>query len=357
MNFCVHKRYNLRYMTSFIYAGLLLLVAIIAVVVRKTYFMIPIVELRRRARAGDELAKQLYKSAVYDGSLALLLWVVITFSSAGSFVLLARQAPVWISLLSVVAVLWLAFTWLPRSRVTAIGNRLTVLVTPCLSWLLNYLHPVLSRGSMLVSRGYARPHTGLYERSDLLELIERQELQSDNRLAPEELEIAKRALHFPNKKVGDIMAPRKAVKTLNPNDTIGPILIDELHKSGQSVALVRETPKGPIIGSLQLKDLNLSSQGKVRDIMQPEVYYLHETDTLSEALHAFIVTNRSLFVVVNNAQENIGVVTVQNMLEQLLGHIPGDDFDQYANLALVATRHDQPKHTKPEVEIDEVIEV
>lgn len=344
-------------MTSYIFAGLLLLITIGAVVVHKTYFAIPIVELRRRARAGDELADQLYKSAVYDGSLSVLLWLVITFSSAASFVLFAQQAPTWMSLLTVVIALWLAFTWLPRSRVTTLGNRLTVLVTPSISWLLNYLHPVLSRGSALASRRYVKPHTGLYERSDLIELIERQEVQPDNRLAAEELEIAKRALHFPDRKVVDIMTPRKAVKTLNVDDTVGPILIDELHKSGQAVALVRETPKGPIVGSLQFKDLNLSSQGKVRDIMEPEVYYLHETDTLSEALHAFFVTNRSLFVVVNNAQETIGVITVQNILEQLLGHIPGDDFDQYANQASVASRHDKPKTPKPEADIDEVIEV
>ncbi len=344
-------------MISFIVAAILLANAILAVVVRKTYFAVPLIELRRRARAGDELANVLYRSVAYDGSLRLLLWIIITFSSSVSFVIFARQAPVWLSLLVVVVALWLAFSWIPKSRVTTLGNKLTVKVTPSIAWLLNYLHPVLSRSSSFISGRYAKPHTGLYQRSDLIELIERQELQPDNRLAILDLAIANRALHFPDRKVVDIMIPRKTIKIINSQATIGPILIDEFHKSGQSVALVRDTPKGPIIGWLQFKDLNISTTGKVADVMNSKVYYLHESDSLSEALHAFIVTNQSLFMVVNNAEENVGVVTVQKILEQLLGHIPGDDFDEYANVSSVANRHNQPKNQKPEADIDEVVEV
>jgi len=344
-------------MTNFLLAGLLMLISIVAVVVRKTYFSMPLNELRRRAQHGEQLASQLYRAAVYGGSLRVLLWVLITFSSAASFVFFSRQAPVWLSLLAVVAVLWMAFSWLPKSRVTALGARLTILVTPAIAWLLNYLHPVLSFGSALAEKRYIQPHTGLFERSDLLELIERQQGQPDNRLTSEELEIAQRALHFSDRKVADVLTPRKQIKTINADDTVGPILIDELHKSGQEAALVRDIPKGPIIGSLELKKLNLESSGKVRDIMDPTVYFLHENDSLSEALHAFFVTNQSLFVVVNNAEENVGIITVITMVEELLGHIPGDDFDQYTSASAVAHRHIKPKLPKADDDVDEVIEI
>lgn len=342
---------------NFIFAGLLLLIALIAVVARKTYLSVPLAELRRRAQWGETLASQLYRAAVYDGSLRGLLLVAITFSSAASFVLFSRQASVWLSLLTVVTVLWLTFFWLPSSRVTALGARLTVWLTPAIAWLLNYLQPVLSRGSTMIAKRKTQPHTGLFERQDLLELIERQQRQLDNRLTSEELGIAQRALHFSDRKVADVLTPRKQVKTVNAADTVGPILIDELHKSGQEAALVRETPKGPVIGSLELRNLNLNSSGKVRDIMNSRVYFLHENDSLSEALHAFFVTNQSLFVVVNNAEENIGIITVQTILNQLLGHIPGDDFDQYANLSAVAQRHSKPKLPKADDGVDEVIEI
>lgn len=344
-------------MINYILASLLLLIAIMAMAIRKAYFSTPITEMQRRAQHGESLSARLYQSVVYDGSLSLLLWLIITISAASGMVLLARQTSVWISILAVVFFLWVAFLWLPSSRVTAVGYRMAVAVSPSLSWLLNYLHPVLSHGWLIAKKRSAKLHTGLYETSDLLELIERQQLQPDNRLAPNELDIAKLALSFSQLKVSDVMTSRKVIKIINADDTVGPILIDELHKSGQPVALVRETAKGPIIGSLELKVLNLTSNGKVRDIMDKTICYVNESDSLTDVLQAFFATNQPLFIAVNNIGEIIGVITVKTVLEKLLGQIPSDDFDQYSSIDAVAARHDKPKTPKTDDDIDETVEI
>jgi CBS domain containing-hemolysin-like protein len=206
--------------------------------------------------------------------------------------------------------------------------------------LLNYLHPVLGRGADAVDRRYVLPgHTRLFERDDMLELLERQQWQTDSRISDEQLEIVKRALLFGERKVVDIVTPRKAVKSVRPDDTLGPVLINELHESRQGYALVRETPKGAFIGTLCVKQLGLRSSGQVRQVMDNAVYYLHEDDDLGQALHAFFVTNKPVFLVVNSFEEYVGIVTIDSILKELLGHVPGDDFDQYADPAAVAARH------------------
>jgi CBS domain containing-hemolysin-like protein len=349
-------------MTNLIAAIVLLLLALAGIAVRKTYYYLPVRELKRQAEKRDRLAMQLYRAVAYGNSLRGLLWLYIGLTSAASLVLLARILPIWASLLVVGPLLWIAFSLLPATRTTKLGARLTTLVTPPLVWLLNYLHPLLSRSADIVERRYTAPaHTKLFERDDLLELIERQRQQADSRLTDEELEIVKRALSFDDHKIGEVMTPRKYVKTVLADDTVGPILIDEVHKSGQDYALVRESRKGSFVGTLAFKQLDLQSAGQVRDIMAATVYYLHENDPLSQALHAFFVTNRSLFVVVNNFEEYVGILTIENVLNQLLGHVPGDDFDQYANISVVAARH--PKSRKfqkpdetPVKTDDEVIE-
>jgi CBS domain containing-hemolysin-like protein len=334
-------------MTNLVSAIILLLLALMGVVIRKTYYYLPVRELKRRAEKHDKLAVQLYRAVAYGNSLRTLLWLYIGLTSAASLVLLARLLPIWASLLIVGPLLWIAFSLVPATRTTRVGARLTMFVTPLIAWLLNYLHPLLSRGAEVVEQRYTRPeHTGLYEREDLLELIERQQRQTDSRLTDEELEIVKRALSFDNYKVSDIMTPRKRIKTLLGDDTVGPILIDEVHKSGQAYALVRESGKGPFVGTLLFSRLNLSSNGQVRDVMDSTVYYLHDNDPLGQALHAFFVTNHPLFVVVDSFEEYVGVLTIAAALKQLLGHVPGDDFDQYADPAIVAARH--TKTPKPE---------
>jgi CBS domain containing-hemolysin-like protein len=325
-------------MNSLTAALLCLVLALGGVVVRKTYFALPLRELKRRAANREKPYAQLYRAAAYGDSLRALLWLYVGLTGAAAVVLLARSLPVWASLLIVGPLLWITFSLLPAIRTTRVGTLLTSLVTPLLAWLLNYLHPLLSRGADPVRRRYT-DHTGLFERADLLELLDRQQKQPDNRLPDEELAIIKRVLQFDHRLVGDIITPTKQVKTVLADDTIGPILIDELHQSGQAFALVRATRKGPFVGTLAFSHLNLASQGKVGDTMEQTIYYLNETDSLDQALHAFFTTNQPLFVVVDSSEEYVGVLTMGGVLTELLGHVPGEDFDQYSDSAAVAARH------------------
>ena len=332
-------------MTSFILALFLLALALAGVVVRKTYYYVPARELKRQAERHDKLASSLYQAVAYGSSLRALLWLFIGLTSAGGVVLLARAAPLWLSIVAVSSLLWVAFSWLPASRVTAFGARLAVFVTPSIVWLLNYLHPLLSRGAPKIERRLsAQPHTGLFERADIMDLLEQQGRQADNRLSQEELEIVSQALSFNDHQVSDILTARQRIKTILANEIVGPVLIDELHKLDQLFVLVKDKPKGSIIGILQTNKLGLMSSGQVNEHMDKTIYYLHESDNLSEALHAFFVTNCPLFVVVNSFEEYVGVVTIEAVLRQLLGHIPGDSFEQYRDITAVAARHTKRQH-------------
>lgn len=327
-------------MSNTIYAVIFLLLSLGGVVVRKTYFRLPTRELKRRAERHDATARSLYRAVAYGNSLRGLLWLYIGLTAAAGLILLARDLNIWISLLVVGPLLWIAFSLVPASRTTRFGTGLALMVTPPIAWLLDFLHPLLSRGADLVRRRYtAADHTNLYERDDLIHLLEKQRHQEDSRFTEEELEIAIRALGFDEHLVADVMTPRKKIKTVLAKDTLGPILIDELHKNGQEQVLVRDTPKGQFVGSLRFSQLGINSHGQVRDVMQPTVYYVHQNDTLGEALHAFFVTNHPVFVVVDNEEEYVGVISVQDILKRLVGHLPGDDFDQYSDPAAVAARH------------------
>jgi CBS domain containing-hemolysin-like protein len=334
-------------MNSYLTALILLLLAVAGVVVRKTYYYLPAHELKRRAGHHDKLAGKLYPAVAYGDSLRGLLWIWIGLTTAGSFVLLINVAPTWLGFIAIVILLWVVNSWLPSSRVTRLGMQLAAFVTPPIVWLLNYLHRPISRGTATVQKRYtATAHTRLFEREDLLKLIEQQQNQPDNRLSEEELEIAKRALHFSDYKVSDVLTPRKKVKAALAEDTIGPVLIDELHKNGQGYLLVRESAKGDFVGTLAFKRLSLKSSGQVKNVMDKEVYYLHENDQLNQALHAFFKTNCPLFVVVNSSEEYVGIITIDNILRQLLGHTPGSDFESYHDVAAVAARHVKPKKVK-----------
>jgi CBS domain containing-hemolysin-like protein len=337
--------------TDFILGVIFLVLALFGVVLKKTYYALPEHELKRRAEHRDNDAKSLYRVVTYGFSLRVLLWLYIGFTAAASFIYLAKVMPVWLSLLIIAPLIYVTFSLIPNTKVSKGGLILTRIATPILYWLLTYLHPVLSRITLGLDRHYPlEKHTGIYERHDILELLERQSHQADSRLNPEELEIIRRAITFDEKKVSDVLIPRKQVKTLLADDTVGPVLINELHEDRQKYVLVKESKKGPVVGTLAFNELGLKSHGQVKDVMDGKLFYLHESDSLSEALHAFFVTNHSMFVVINSFEEYVGIITIESILKELLGHIPGDDFDSYTNKVSVSKRHANKKDIKSEEE-------
>lgn len=319
---------------------------------QKTYAAIPARELKRRARGGDDLAAALYKAVGYGHSLRAVLWLLVGSSAAAFFVVASLTLPVWAALLLSVVVIWLGFIWLPTSRVTKIGGMVARLLAPAFGCLLNYLHPLLDGLISFIRRH--RPiciHTGLYDIDDLLSLIKHQQVQADNRIDKAVLELANNALRFGTVTVHEVLTPRRVIKMVKVDDPVGPILMAELHDSGHSRFPVYEGKKDNIVGILYLRDLVSAKHiGTVRTIMQETVCYVHEEQPLLDALQAVLKTHQQLFIVVNTFEEYVGVISIEDVLEQIIGQPIVDEFDQYHDLRAVAARAaraEHKNHTEP----------
>jgi CBS domain containing-hemolysin-like protein len=142
--------------------------------------------------------------------------------------------------------------------------------------------------------------------------------------------------------------------------------MDELHATGFSRFPVAKagtagSAQPQIVGTLFLKDLvGYTGSGRVAGMMQSKVYYVNETQSLRDALAAFLKTHHHLFVVVNNFEEIVGVLSVEDVLEQILGSEIVDEFDKYDDLRAVAgleakaeqAEHEHVKSSQPKPEKD-----
>lgn len=333
------------YMELFI-ALLLAGLTLLAISLQRTYGHIPEKELKRRARSGDALAKGLYKAAAYGSSLRALLWSLIIFTAAFFFFYVSRNTASWFGLLACVFVIWFGFLWLPAQDATRASVWLATKVAPVFAWLLQYLHPVLDWTVRFINRHRPlRVHTGLYDKNDLLLLFERQEVQADNRIDRAALEVAKHALGFADKTVEQILTPRRVVKAVQADETVGPVLMTELHESGFSRFPVYEGKQDNMVGVLYLRDLvSAKAGGQIRKVMHDQVCFVHEDQSLAEALQAILKTHQHLFVVVNSFEEYVGVVTIEDILEEILGKQIVDEFDQYDDMRAVAAIHARKAH-------------
>ncbi len=329
-------------MLTLILAVFLALITLLAVSLQRTYSDIPFHELKRRARAGDDFANALFKAAAFGASTEVLLWLITGLAAAGFFVVVSTNWPMWLSILLSLVLVWVGFAWLPKRKPGYIGRTTARYLSSAVAWLINLLHPVLGR----VTRGdRSVKHTGIYQKEDLVRLLHSQKAQDDNRISADELRIAEGALTFGEKTVADVMTPRRAVKAVATTGSIGPHLMDELHASGHSRFPVYQDKPDNIVGTLYAKDLiNHQGGGTVRDLMKREVFYVHDEQNLRQVLSAFLRTKHLMFIVVNSFEEIIGVITIEDVLEQILGKQIVDEFDKYDDLRSVAAMMAKNEH-------------
>jgi CBS domain containing-hemolysin-like protein len=291
---------------------------------------LPRQELRRRARTGhNNKAHALYKLAAYGSSFDLTLWLIATASYLG-LILLAFSISGWL----VLAVVLAGSGSLVYSRRRQPPNRwawaLAAALAPIAGGLLSILHPLLSRLSRRGKRPKAANHSHIYEKEDLIELLERQKRQTDNRLSQAELNLTHSALTFSDKKVADVMVPRAKTKLVAAGEPIGPLLMDELHATGlKRFPVVKEVSRSAtpeIIGVLYLKDLlEYSDKGKVRDVMKANVNFINEDQSLRQALAGFLKNQSHLLVVMNNFEEFVGTLAIEDVVAQILGEPVEDE--------------------------------
>lgn len=166
--------------------------------------------------------------------------------------------------------------------------------------------------------------------------------ESQGVLTAKELKRIQKTLAFGELTVESVMTPRSVVEVVHADDLLGPLRLDELHKTGYSRFPVIEKDIDHVIGVVYIRNLlelvDMESK-KAKDIMDTPVHYIKETQTLEHALGAFLRTRHHLFIVVNEYRETVGIITLEDVVEELIGERILDQFDRHDDLRAVAARN------------------
>lgn len=176
-------------------------------------------------------------------------------------------------------------------------------------------------------------------REEFLHLVE----TSGAVLSTDEKKLIKHGLTFDKLQVKEVMTPRGVIDSISKKEMLGPLVLDDLHKTGHSRFPVTDGDVDHIVGMLHIQDLlTIDSKRKsttVEKAMEPRVFYIREDQTLDHALAAFLRTHHHLFIVVNEFRETVGLLSLEDVIEALLGHTIVDEFDLHDDLRAVAKRN------------------
>ena len=292
-------------------------------------------ELKRRSASGDKSASETLVREGYHENVETLLRLTGTFLLV-IVILLAVVSWGWLGGIIAGVFVVLGYGALARtSLVRRCSSALYARIESYIIWFTQKISPGLR-----LLRDYM-PH------DESLQVTSREELihlaqQSSGVLSTDELRLITSGLTFGDRHVSEIMTPRSVIDTVQKSELLGPLTLDELYKTGHSRLPVVDKDIDHIIGILYVQDLLTVTSGKTptaSQAMEAKVFYIREDQTLHHALSAFLRTHHHLFVVVNEYRETVGVLSLEDVIEALLGRKIVDEFDAHSNLRAVAERN------------------
>lgn len=147
--------------------------------------------------------------------------------------------------------------------------------------------------------------------------------QEDNE---QRIRLFQNALDFSEQRVRECMVPRTDMEAIDVEDSV-----DDLRRlfvsSGYSRLPVFEGTVDNVIGYANLKSL-FNGPGTIREVLQ-QTLYVPETMSQQKLLSEFIRDHKSLAIVIDEFGSTAGMVTLEDLLEQIFGEIEDEHDADY----------------------------
>ena len=180
-------------------------------------------------------------------------------------------------------------------------------------------------------------------REDLVELL--RDTQSDGLIQADTLRMMEGAIAVSDLSVGDVMIPRAQMVALSAQEPFLE-LMRQVVESGHSRFPVHGEDRDEILGILLAKDLLRGvvadhdlGHGNVRELLRPAVL-IPESKKLNVLLREFRQSRNHMAIVIDEYGGVAGLVTIEDVLEQIVGEIDDEHDDAEDPNALIAAQAD-----------------
>lgn len=293
--------------------------------------------LKNMADHGDKrAAAALSLSEKYDELLSTILVgnniVNIALASIGTvfFVALVGSSGVSLSTAVITVVVLIFGEITPKSLAKEMPERFAMTVTPAIRLFMTVLTPItwlFSQWKALMHKVFKfEEETGMTS-DELLTMVE--EAEQEGGMDAEESELLKSAIEFHDLDVDDILTPRVRVEGV-PLDATVKETADQLELCGYSRLPVYEETLDHIVGILHQKDFFMRARKDhsftLSEIMKKPVY-VPSGAKISDTLKLLQKTQSQMAVVADEYGGTEGIVTMEDILEELVGEI-WDEHDE-----------------------------
>ena len=295
------------------------------------------IRLKSRAEDGDSSAARVLAMAEqYDKLLSTILIgnniVNIAAASIGTIIFTKmlgaeRGATVSTMVLTIVVLIFGEVT--PKSLAKEMPETIATAVAPVLSLLMLVLTPLtwlFSQWKRLLSHFVHSSESDTITEGELMTMVS--EAENDGELTDRESELIRSAIEFDDVEVEEILTPRVDVVAVEDDIPLEE-LAQTFAESGYSRLPVYHGTIDNIIGVVHEKDFyiaRLKKATKIDDLVVPTLYTTGSTQ-ISQLLRTLREQHHHLAVVVDEYGGTEGIITLEDILEELVGEI-WDEHDE-----------------------------
>jgi len=168
----------------------------------------------------------------------------------------------------------------------------------------------------LLKLGQSKGEIGIFDKSDILVML--REARLSGVVDDEEHKIISRVLTLPDILVREAMVPRTAIHAINENSKIDDIR-EFMIKTGKTKIPVYKSTIDNITGIIFMYDLFWEDLS-LEEVIKP-VSYIPENKKCNQLLREFKETSTSIAIVIDEYGGTAGLVTIEDLAEELLGEI------------------------------------
>lgn len=291
----------------------LILLILIVASVRPISSQLSDFELQRRVDDGDKNALKLWRRKDLHRSVISLQLSLKLIMLVGLALLASSQlGAVWGMVLTVAVGLW---HHQPARLVHGLTQPQYRKYEAKVLSLVEVLRPILATTYRLEQSANAPER--IASRQELMHVI----TKTSDLTSIAERSLMVGALRYEQELVKDHMTTRGVISSVAAEELIGPLVLDDLHKTGQSSFPVRDGDVDHIIGILHIHDLinlNNKTSASARDLMTHSVQYIDQEATIAKALEVLAKTQAALLIATDKSKRTTGVLTLADVEKVLL---------------------------------------
>ena len=322
---------------------LLLLAAMFFAAVETAFASLPRARVKARADRGDKkAARALFVSDNMDRAITTILIctnIVHLSVSAVVTVYVTRvygEAFVTISTLITTWAVFLFGEMLPKSIARKYSMRISLATSGVMTVLMTILRPVAGILTM-IGNAVARRTKGEPEAShtetEIMDIIE--DMKEEGTLNEDQGDLITSALQFGDVTVESVLTSRVDLDAV-PLGMPASEILEKIRASSHSRLPVYEETIDNIVGILQIRRfmkayIRAGEAAEIRESMD-EPYFVHQSTKIDDLLRTMTSKRVQMAVVTDTYGGTLGVVTVEDILEELVGEIWDEDDKAVKNI-------------------------